>query len=379
MKDYLKSYRMILKTAAPLFIGDGRNLNKKEYLYIRHEKKVLIPDLGRLFSDVSRKQLGRQFTEYLLDKNDRSGLEQWLRNHRFTPADYKKWTLYELEGGDHLGEDKRPMEISTFIKDSYGLPYIPGTSIKGLIRNLLLSYELFKNPELCADLRQNLPEIARRSTERRNLYLNRERKKAETEVFHTLIRQDQNGKLVDTGNAVNDTLSGLIISDSNPLAWKDMMLCQKIDRSIEGNINNKLNILREAVKPGVSIEFQLTIDTSICKYTIEDVMAAVKAFGEMYYDYYLSRFSGTDRPAEDVVWLGGGAGFLTKTVLYPMLGQKNGVRTAVALFEHTVTGAKHTKDISEGISPHMLKCTEYKGKVYHMGQCHLIVETGGNV
>ncbi|MCR5129443.1 MAG: type III-A CRISPR-associated RAMP protein Csm5, partial [Lachnospiraceae bacterium] len=291
MKDYMKSYQMVLKTAAPLFIGDGKSLNKKEYFYLRNEKKVLVPDSGKLYEGVWRKRLSRQFTDYLLDKNAREGLEQWMRNNGFRTADYAKWIRYELDGGDHLGEGKRPYEIATFIKDGYGVPYVPGTSIKGMIRNVLLSYELIKHPDICKRIRENLVRNNFEGDRNRKKYMRREAEDIENMILHTLHRKDKHGKEIPIKNGVNDILSGLIVGDSGTIEWKDMMLCQKMDRSPNGLFNNNLNVLREAVKPGVSISFQLTIDTTICMYTIEDIMEAVKLFGERYYEFHLQYFS----------------------------------------------------------------------------------------
>ena len=376
MKDYMKSYQMVLKTAAPLFIGDGKSLNKKEYLYLRNEKKVLIPDSGKLYEGVWKRRLSQQFTDYLLDKNDKDGLEQWLRKNGIRSMDYAKWIRYELDGGDHLGEGKRPYEIATFIKDGYGIPYVPGTSIKGMLRTILLSYELIRHPEACKKVRDTMIANGYDGDRNSKRYLRRETVDIENQILHTLHRNDKNGKEVKLGDAVNDVLSGLIVSDSKSIDWKNMMLCQKMDRSPSGAFNNDLNILREAAKPGVMIPFRLTIDTTLCPYTVEDIMEAVRLFGEKYYEYYLQFFSGVGAPPKDTIWLGGGAGFLTKTILYPLLGYDNGIRAAVAVFDHTLPAKVkekhgHDRDLKTGVSPHMLKCTEYKGRTYMMGQCFI--------
>lgn len=33
MKDYLKTYQMVLKTVSPVHIGTGKTLSKKEYIF----------------------------------------------------------------------------------------------------------------------------------------------------------------------------------------------------------------------------------------------------------------------------------------------------------------------------------------------------------
>ncbi len=393
MSEYLKTYSLSLKTVSPLFIGDGKSLSKKEYIYLPDQKKVLVPDPGKMYEGILKKGLSRQFTDYLLNANDKRGLEHWLLSCRLSRADYVKWIRYSLEGGDHLGEGNRPVEIATFIKDGYGIPYVPGTSIKGMLRSLLLTYVLCdlvekpdfvqKNPALVQEIKEIKTKVAAANQTQKYAkkdYLKNEADQLETAVFHTLGRQDQHGKALRREDAVNDVMSGLIVSDSQPLDWKNMILCQKIDRPLTGD-DNKINILREAVRPGTVINFSLTIDTTVCPYTMEDIQKAAEVFNDLYYRYYLQYFN-VDRPADDSVWLGGGAGFFTKTVLYPLMGREEGLKAAKAVFEHTLGRInekhKHYKDTT--VSPHMLKCTEYKGDDNHqMGQCRLMLKSGGKV
>ena len=107
---------------------------------------------------------------------------------------------------------------------------------------------------------------------------------------------------------------------------------------------------------------------------------AAEVFNDQYYRYCLQYFS-VDRPADDIVWLGGGAGFFTKTVLYPLMGREEGLKAAKAVFAHTLgrINEKHKHYKDSAVSPRMLKCTEYKGKIYQMGQCRLAVNSGGKV
>lgn len=119
---------------------------------------------------------------------------------------------YEMDAGEAFAQDKesRPTAISAFVKDAYGLPYVPGSSIKGMIRTALIAWEIQKHPEKYRSIKET---IRRRSTEKqkRTVYLNRETKQLENEVLYTLKRDEKTA-----GNAVNDNLSGLHVGDSNP-------------------------------------------------------------------------------------------------------------------------------------------------------------------
>jgi len=381
MKEYLKTYQMVLHTKSPVHIGTGKTLGKKEYIFLFNRKKVLIPDINKLYQGLQKKGLGTKFTQYLLSDGGMP-LNGWLRENNISPRDYQDWIKYELDCGDFLQEEgRKQIQINDFQKDSYGLPYVPGTSIKGMLRTILLVYRLLTEEERWRSEGERVARDAKQSSDNRKRYLARDNARIEEKAFHTLARRDAKGREVDQRNAVNDCLSGLIVSDSEPLSLDDLVLCQKIDENVEGK-QHAINILRESIKPGRDIKFQLTIDTNICQYTMEDILKAVELFSDAYYEMYLSKFKMPDRPAKDAVWLGGGAGFATKTVVYPLLGQRRGLETAMAVFEHTLPKKiarmhKHDRDKDLGVSPHILKCTQYRGSSYHMGMCQLKVADSG--
>lgn len=382
MNTYLKTYHAVLHTVSPVFVGSGHDLTKKEYIFLRDKKKVLIPNIESLYMGLQQKKLASQFTSYLLmNPKDESGigrmdLRNWLEKNHISPAEYSSWIQYELSCGDFL-QTKGPVQICMCQKDSYNLPYIPGTSIKGMLRTALLSMEILRSVGAIRNIKSEVSRVAKEQSSRRN-YLVREKNKMETEIFHRLNRKNEKGEVVKKENAVNDVLAGIVVSDSKPLAWEDLVLCQKVDKHVEGD-SRRLNLLRECIKPERHIEFSITIDSQICSYTIEDIREAIRLFSQNYYDMFLSRFQGVDRPKENSVWLGGGTGFFTKTVLYSLLGYELGLQTAVDVFVHTlprkiVQDHKHYKDIRWGVSPHMLKYTNYQGKRYHMGECHLQIK-----
>ncbi len=382
MDNYLKSYDMVIHTKGPVFVGSGKDLNKKEYILLRNKKKVLIPDLGHMYSELQKKGLGKPFERYIMsDQRDvmRIDLKRWLEENRIEEKVYRMWVRYELDCGDFL-QERGAIQICEFQKDAYGLPYVPGTALKGMFRTILLAYELLKKGKAGESLQNQVYRTAQRNDSRKN-YLRKENMALEEQVFHTLDRKDRKGKSIDRRNAVNDCLSGLIVSDSEPFALEDLTLCQKLDENTQGR-QRTLNILRESVKPARDIKFRITIDEKLCPYTIEQLLEAVNLFGEAYYSMYLSHFEHGKRPEKNTVWLGGGTGFFTKTALYPLLGHDRGLETAQNVFRNTLPNKKgkeiyfehkHDEDKKLGVSPHILKGTRYRGQWYQMGECVLSI------
>ena len=147
-----------------------------------------------------------------------------------------------------------------------------------------------------------------------------------------------------------------------------MTLSQKIDYTLECK-EKELPLLRECIIPGTDIEFEVSIDSTVCPYDMKDIINVLNSFQEDCYQYFYSRFRrGTKE--KNVVWLGGGCGFLSKTVIYPMFG-KDAVKVVDNIYRNTLGSSyvkhKHTRDLSLKLSPHVCKCTRYQGKLYDMG------------
>ena len=72
-----------------------------------------------------------------------------------------------------------------------------------------------------------------------------------------------------------------------------------------------------------------------------------------------------------MVWLGGGTGFLSKTILYSVYEDQKAVRITDQIFQNTLgknyREHHHDSDVRKNLSPHMCKCTRYCGKLYDMG------------
>lgn len=251
-----------------------------------------------------------------------------------------------------------------FVRDPYGMPYVPGSSLKGMLRTILLAYDIKNNQGKYRKVKEEI-ENGFGGKPNRNAY-RREAKNIEDVSFCTLKRPQTRWN-----DAVNDVMSGIVVGDSQPLTNEDLVLCRRVDLRPDGT-EKKLNVLRETIRPGVTIKFPLTIDTEICNFDKEYIQKAVEYFGKMYYDSFLRKFKGMDIPASDMVWLGGSAGFITKTEIYPMFGERKGVETTAEIFRLTKVPASHKHGIDKTmkVSPRICKVADYNGKRCHMGVCH---------
>ena len=370
MNDYLKSYHLQIKTQSPIFIGDGSVLGNKEYIYISKQHRVIVPGLTALFYACAQRKIHRDFEEFMVGA--KRPLGQWLEEHGFKENDFLKMEKYELDAGDYFMPSRRdpsrsapPKDIQQFIKDPYGKPYIPGSSLKGVLRTALLAHIVHRDPYAYANELRQIRDDSRKQMSRTK-YLSQATAGLEQSAFHTLGRNERAKK-----DAVNSIMSGLIVSDSKPLATQDLTLCQKIDLTLDGH-EKRMPILRESLKPGVKIDFTVTIDETVFPFSMNTLLESLDEFNEVYYECFCKQFGKGD-PQPGILWIGGGTGFGTKTVLNAAFG-KEALQITDRVFQNTVRKYEehhHNNDIALGVAPHVYKCTRYDGSLYEFGKAKI--------
>lgn len=365
MNQFLTKYDAEIEVIGPVFIGNGKEITKKEYLFFDNFQKIGVLDMPRFYSFLRRKGLQKKYEDFMMN-NSGTDLRRWIRDNGLRAADVKPYMKYSIDVGDVDELGGKPKAVMEFIKDPYGKPYIPGSSIKGMLRTILLAYNIAADNKKYKNNTQQLLENIEYKAERKK-YLKNDAKNLESSAFYSLNRPD-----TKQNDAVNDILSGLIISDSDYLNVDDLVLCQKIERKPDGN-EKGLPLLRECIKPGTKIKFTVTINNNLNNIRKQDILNAVENFSDCYNKYFLSNFIGMDRVMDNTVFLGGGSGFVSKTVIYPLLGKEPGIDAAVKIFKntHVPKEHKHDKDKAMHVSPHILKVTYIEGNVKQFGECRL--------
>lgn len=386
-------YNMKLTTLSPIFIGDGKKLIKKEYIYDGENKKIIIPDLMKMVKQFENYNINSEYEIYISNKNDKNGLGEWIKNKRGNLKMVFNFTKYVIDFKNADPRDAKGKfdlnEIATFIKDPYGLPYVPGSSIKGMIRTALLCYEIANNDKL-SNLLNQIYEKSKGNSNSRPHNLKEATVDLENEIFKSMNKS---------------IMRGLIIGDSRPLKTSDLTLSKKIDYTI-GKNENLLPIYRESIKPEVDIYFDISIDSLVDNtafpYSMANIFEAVNLFNQISNKYFYSIFD-RENNGENIVYLGGGTGFLSKTMIYPAFAKSQvylkdlykdldigkdeaeiryrdekiskAVEVTHRIFKRTLGKIyeqhNHEVDLLDKVSPHTCKCTRYNGKLYNMGICKI--------
>ena len=365
MREFLHKYKIILNTLGPVFIGDGKELVKREYVLNKKTRRVTVINQAKFFQYLIRTKKMESYERYIMSKN--GSLQSWMYEEKISFQDMKSFAAYEYSCGDVV-ELNTMKNILTFIKDPYGMPYVPGSSLKGAIRTALLGADILNNHEKYSRAADYFSQ--RTSFNRQDMReIEREIKRVEEIRFCTKTKDEKN-------QTVNDIMNGLHISDSKSLSLKDLTLCQKIDVHVDGR-ERDLPILRECIKPDTKIEFDVTIDDTECPLTIEQIRSSINVFLRGYNKLFLEKFREETPYDKDVIYLGGGTGFATKTVLHDLLkNSKTRSRTVGSILNlklprNAQMEHKHGLDYKIGVSPHTCKLTEYEGCLYQMGACDI--------
>lgn len=356
MNPYLKNYKLKLKVLSPVFIGSGKQINKLEYIF--DGKRIYVADMNKLMSEVVKRGLAESF--YMLMQSHEVYLKEWLDRNGMN--DYGQYAAYELNGVENVDSSRSLKGIDTFMRNAYNEPYIPGSSIKGMLRTIILWNEIYDNADNLGKTRDEIKHIVRAAN--RNS-IKKELKRCSGDLERRYLSK------TESDNKKTQLMRGLIVGDSKPLSNDDLVLCKKIDVHCNGR-KREINIFRECLKPGTSTELSLTIDERIFPYSAECLTDMIHDYADDQ-SYIVTNFFpkcfGSDED-DNAIILGGGSGYFSKTITYSLF-EKDDAVDVVSQYLGKTTCKKHGHfdDKRIGISPHMHKCTKYHGMLYEMGKC----------
>jgi CRISPR-associated protein Csm5 len=232
------NYRLEIEVLSPVHIGSGRPDLMEDLDYVK-ARRIYVIDQERMFNELPPDRLARA--------EEATPLSRLL-----TADEYAKFARYALN--DPTGGGRVP-RIREHIKDVYGRPYIPGSSLKGAIRTALAwgmldqregpvrSRELGRNPRFADD-------------------------PLEAEFFgHRRRRKDR----VDPNR---DLLRAMHVSDSegvplqNNLELTQVVLYSLSGPPAEARLESKGEAWRffvETLRSGARLEFVLRLDEFLLK------------------------------------------------------------------------------------------------------------------
>ena len=376
---HLERVEIVLRTLSPVFIGSGEQLTKKEYIYDRDDGVIYILNLAKLVEYLSAKRLEGAYERFLLSprKND---LHAFLYENGVSREDYGSFASYAIDAGE-VASSEHFRGVLMFLKGPDGKPYIPGSSLKGAIRTAIGAKLLEKGKYENETERIEKAAAVYKNRDRKR-YVSMEARHLESRLFCKLgITDPKKHDRVKWNSIPNDFMRGISISDSLPIEFKNLTLCGKHDRKPDGK-SEQLPIYRECLAPDTEARFVMTLDRTITDklgIDLNFIQDALRSFSEKHYENYEKYYKDLPEDAEDKstsgmkIILGGGSGYVSKTLTYPLVrDRERAVKLVSEMMMKQFSKHEHEKDLKVyRVSPHILKTTMYKGKYYHMGKCEL--------
>lgn len=374
---HLTRYKITLKTLSPVFIGSSSSekLAKNEFVVDTRYGIVYVPDLPLLIDTIDQHGCMDEFEKFLQkDANQQGGqsLYQFLQAMCIPITQKEKWVKYILRIGSR--EINTVNTLSRFIKNADGVPYIPGSSIKGAIRTALIASRITQ------DQIKNVMESAKREP--------RSRRTGGEEEYPL-----RSLKLINKeGDAINDLLRALSISDCAPFNGESLFVCKKLEFDSDGNVRGNADgnrrgktsppLFRECLMPGLTTHFYLTLDSGMCDQSltigqIQNALCKWDQIQENYInDFYVDDIK-LDRTKEGKmpITLGGGVGFQSKSIIYACPDSKV-VRGTVENILQNQFSKTYKPRYTNDPAPYRLKIVTCNGKYYTLGRCSLDIQEG---
>lgn len=288
----MRNYRVTLTTEGPLHIGDGDKIDGKGYFL--QGKSICVLNVPAFVSRLGSAQLSA-YCEFLAADSS-AGLEDFLCKDSSLRALAEKSVSYRSDM--QLAKARRGsyqyFDVWTCVKDVQGRPYVPGSSVKGMLRTALLTGIILQNRESYRSLYQDAGDLSAQRIERRAF---------------------RNGST----DAVDDLMRFVAVSDSDPLDTSSLLFAKKYDKFAKtddgrhkhdmGNISkggsyyyegNELPIYRECIRPGTTATLSLSIDSRIddlLSFGPLDAARFVKILekeNDLYDRCFLSKFDAPD-------------------------------------------------------------------------------------
>lgn len=354
-----------LTCISPIHIDNGELLKQYEYIFTRdrNQQRIYFLDKAKWMNFLVRHELIDDYAQKVF--SGRINLRGWLQSQQIGSLSSIIREVCNASADVYLVREgqQRVNDISRQVKTPDGTPYIPGSTLKGAIRSAILFHDIRQHPE---DYRPFWDPIkaameARNRRQMRDLAQNIERQ-AFTRLKQYKDRPD---------DALQSVMKGLSVSDAMLVGHeRDTVILQKYDVSAvrrEGLNGHPLALFRECIPAGRKFRFSMTLDKNIARFigitSLDDVWQWVRdylAFGlakekAVFGHEYKGEFE--ESQLADTR-LGGGTGFLSKTVYYALAPENEGRPVLAEFFDKvlfTRRSCHHHMTKDDRLTPRTLK------------------------
>lgn len=354
-----------LTCISPIHIGNGQVFKPYEYIFVKgRQPQIYFLDHTKWMQFLQHHDLIDDYADQVL-KIRNLKLYGWLKSKRLgNPVSLISQISSESVPIYFTKESKQECnDIVRQVKTIHGIPYIPGSSLKGAIRSAILFHCIRQHPEA---YRRFWPKLCNLMSGTNRKAIQKVATQLERQTFSLLPQYTE-----VPNDALQSIMKGIAVSDALLTKnEKNTIILQKYDVSAirgEGLKAHPLPIFRECIPAGQKLHFSLTLDMEIVKqigiHTADDIFQWLREYLTFGLTLEKRRF-GREYQGEFVeseladILLGGGTGFFSKTVYYALAPEKEGQKVLAGFFDHvlfTRRSCHHHQQKDDGLTPRTLK------------------------
>ena len=318
--------KMKLEVLTPLHIGGAdykSKLDKKEYIFDKDKKTLTLIDNEKFIAFLIKKNLFEKYIAYIennvnakvMIQNRNINLFNFLKTNNIDKniQDFRKKAPIKLDMNIENMND-----IKLMLRDVQGKPYIPGTSIKGALINLLLVDYIIKNREkFSKEKRIILSECKKTNDDRSIRGLKNDIKKIVNQIEKSIIYSDN--KTLEKSKKF-----GISVSDSYSYSNTRTNFYQDIDEKRTNkpgeDKSRPMPVAREYIVANSIFDFDITLDIDLLEESklkiknIDDLIDSI----ENAMSYLIDVLEDKNSPRTENLVLGANTGFLQKTIVYAL-------------------------------------------------------------
>ena len=318
--------KMKLEVLTPLHIGGAdykSKLDKKEYIFDKDKKTLTLIDNEKFIAFLIKKNLFEKYIAYIennvnakiMVQNRNINLLNFLKANNIDKdiQDFRKKAPIKLDMNIENMND-----IKLMLRDVQGKPYIPGTSIKGALINLLLVDYIIKNREkFSKEKRIILSECKKTNDDRSIRGLKNDIKKIVNQIEKSIIYSDN--KTLEKSKKF-----GISVSDSYSYSNTRTNFYQDIDEKRTNkpgeDKSRPMPVAREYIIANSIFDFDITLDIDLLEESklkiknIDDLIDSI----ENAMSYLIDVLEDKNSPRTENLVLGANTGFLQKTIVYAL-------------------------------------------------------------
>lgn len=318
--------KMKLEVLTPLHIGGAdykSKLDKKEYIFDKDKKTLTLIDNEKFIAFLIKKNLFEKYIAYIennvnakvMIQNRNINLFNFFKANNIDKdiQDFRKKAPIKLDMNIENMND-----IKLMLRDVQGKPYIPGTSIKGALINLLLVDYIIKNREkFSKEKRIILSECKKTNDDRSIRGLKNDIKKIVNQIEKSIIYSDNKSleKSKKFGISVSDSYS---YSNTRTNFYQD--IDEKRTNKLGEDKSRPMPVAREYIIANSIFDFDITLDIDLLEESklkiknIDDLIDSI----ENAMSYLINVLEDKNSPRTENLVLGANTGFLQKTIVYAL-------------------------------------------------------------